>query len=168
MRLIQVKARLAGLGESGFMPSPFTAFALGPQDIAVVFPLVHAVAADIDLPRWRRFAERMLAPPGGALGLRGAAGYVCGLLLYRVEHDLRHGMVLAVDLFTALDLVNEERAAHALMHAAEAKARELGCAATHIRTAAAQPALAALLAAAGHAPEAAVFCKALGPMPRAS
>lgn len=154
------------------MPHPFTTFALGPEDIAVAFPLVRAIDVDIDLPRWRSFARRMIdAPPSsacGAIGLRSAAGYVCGLLIYQVEHDLRHGTVLAVDLFTALDLLNEERAIHALMQVADAKSRELNCAATYTRIGATQKSLAEHFAAAGHRHEAMLFLKVVESTPLAS
>lgn len=154
------------------MPQPFTTFALGPDEIGVVFPLVHATAADIDLPRWRSFARRMIdaqaRPAYGAIGLRNAAGYICGLLIYRAEHDLRHGAVLAVDLFAALDLLNEERPIRALMQVADAKARELNCAATHIRIGTSQKSLAEYFAAAGYSQEAILFCKTVEPRPVAS
>ncbi len=145
------------------MAPPFTTFALRPEDIAVVFPLVRAIDADIDLARWRSFARRMIdAPaawPSGAVGLRGAAGYICGLFIYRVEDDLRHGTILAVDLFTALDILNEDRAIRALLQVAEAKARELNCAATHIRIGTSQKSLALHFTAAGHIQEATLFCR---------
>ncbi len=154
------------------MVPPFTTFALGLEDIAVVFPLVRAVGGNIELAQWRTFARRIIDVPAGsasgAIGLRSPAGYVCGLVVYRVEQDLRHGPVLAIDLFTALDLVNEERAIRALMQLADAKARELNCAATHIRIGASQKSLIPHFAAAGHSQEATLFCKAVEPRLAAS
>lgn len=147
------------------MARSFSAFTLTAEQVALVFPLVHAAAPEIDLGRWQNFAHPLVDGPApsssGALGLRNAAGYVCGLLIFRAERDLRHGMALAIDLFVALDLVNDEEATHALMQAAEIKARELQCAAVHIRLGAAQKALADRLAAAGHCREATLFCKAV-------
>ncbi len=154
------------------MAPAFTAFALGPEDIAVVFPLVRAVGGDIELAQWRSFARRIIDVPAGsasgAIGLRSAAGYVCGLVLYRVEHDLRHGPVLAIDLFTALDLFNEERAIRSLIQLVDAKARELSCAATHIRLGTSQKSLIPIFAAEGHNQEATLFCKAVEPRVAAS
>lgn len=170
--MIQVNARFACIGESAAMPSSFTTFALRAEDIAVAFPLVRAIDADIDLGRWRSFARPMVDAPAtsacGAIGLRSTAGYICGLLIYRAERDLRHDAVLAIDLFTALDLFNEERAIRALLQVADEKARELNCAVTHIRIGAAQASLAQHFAAAGHRPEATLFCKAVELRPRAN
>lgn len=147
------------------MTRSFSSFALTPEQIPVVFPLVHAAAPEIDLSTWRRFVrslgEGTLSSPSGGLGLRNEAGYICGLLVFRADLDLRHGRVLAVSLFIALDLVNEEEAASALLQAAEAKARELRCAATHIRLDAATRSLAQRFSGAGYRKEADVFCRSL-------
>jgi hypothetical protein len=124
---------------------------------------VNAIAPEIDLARWRSFALPLIgreAPSaGGAIGLRNAAGYACGLLVFRVERDLKHGTVLAVDLFVALDLMNEEEATRALLLAAEAKAAALGCCALHIRSDISQKALRQRFAAMGHRTGAHLFCK---------
>jgi GNAT superfamily N-acetyltransferase len=161
-----------GSGENAAMARSFTTFAVAGEDVAVVFPLVHAAVPEIDLGRWRHFARHLLeesaATLRGAIGLRNAAGYVCGLLTYRAERDLRHGLVLTVDLFTALDLVNGDQATRALLQAAEAKARELGCAATHIRLGIGQKSELERFAAAGHHAEATVCCRHLAPEPRPS
>jgi len=147
------------------MTHPFTTFALRAEDIGIVFPLVRAIGTEIDLSRWDSFARRIIAAPTaaacGIIGLRSAAGYVSGLFIYRVEHDLRHGTVLAIDLFTALDLFNEERATRALMQLADAKAHELNCKATHIRVNTAQTSLTHHLTAANQHPEATLFCSVI-------
>jgi hypothetical protein len=159
--LIQVKAAGGDRFHRYAMTRSFSSFALAPEQTAVVFPLVHAAIPEITLDAWRGFL-RAQGEGAGALGLRNEAGYICGLLLFRAEHDLRHGRLLAINLFIALDLVNEEEAASALLHAAEAKARELGCAATHIRVDAAQKSLAQRFSAAGYRNEADLFCRAIG------
>lgn len=146
------------------MTKSFASFALTADQIGVVFPLVQTAIPEIDLDRWRNFVRPLVegsAPSVscGAIGLRNGAGYICGLLIFRADHDLRHGKVLAVDLFVALDLLSEEEAADALLQAAEAKARELHCAATHIRLDATQRSLPRRLADAGHRKRADVFCK---------
>jgi hypothetical protein len=167
--LIQVKARLRKLADIGHMIRSFASFPLTSGEIAVVYPLVHAVAPDVDLDAWRKFASQLvddeMAPARGALGLRNAAGYICGLLIYRASLELRHGRVLAVDLFAALDLVGDEPATQALLEAAEAKARELRCAATHIRLDATQRSVANRLVASGHRLEGSVFCRRTGAIP---
>jgi hypothetical protein len=152
-----------------FMARSFTSFALTRDDIGAVYPLVHTTVPEVDLARWQSFARRLVdqeAPAsGGAVGLRNAAGYVCGLFAFRVGRDLRHGSVLAIDLFIALDLVSEDEATQALLHAAEAKARELKCLATHIRVDATQKSIAERIAATGHHREGTLFCKRLEPAP---
>jgi hypothetical protein len=151
------------------MMRSFASFALTRDDIGAVYPLVHAVAPDIDLVAWQSFARRLAdaeAPvPSGVIGLRNAGGYVCGLFAFRIDRDLRHGGVLAIDLFIALDIVNEDEAIQALLDAAEAKARELNCTRTHIRIDVVQKSIADRISGAGHRREAALFGKRLEPGP---
>ncbi len=148
------------------MTRSFSSVALTPDQIAVVFPLVHAAVPEINLDTWRGFVrslgEGTTSSPSGVLGVRNEAGYICGLLIFRAEQDLRHGKVLAINLFIALDLVNEEEAASALLQAAEAKAGELKCAATHVRIDSAQKSLPHRFTAAGYRNEAEIFCKSVG------
>ena len=154
------------------MPNAFTAFSLETKDVPTVLPLVHTAAAGIDLPRRRNFVQRIIDTQrhsvAGAVGVRGPDGYVCGLLIYRAESELRLGSVLAVDLFTALALRHEERAIHALIQVAEVKARELDCAATRVRIHASQKSLAEHFIAAGYAQEAVLFSKPVEGRPSAS
>ena len=146
----------------------YSAFALTRDDAALVFPLVRAAAPEIDLGRWQDFTYVLIGESSscsGAIGIRNAAGYVCGLLVFHTEHDLRRGLVLAVSLFIALDLVKDAEAARALTEAAEAKVRELGCSAVHIRLGLTQKNLAKRLAAVGHHSEAILFSKEIGRPP---
>lgn len=170
--MIQVKAIPPLLWQHGAMAKSFSTFALAAEQIAVVFPLVNAAAPEIDLARWRSFAAALTdgraARSSGAIGLRNEAGYACGLLIYRVEHDLRRGAVLAIDLFVALDLVRDEDATRALLQVAEAKASELHCAALHVRSDVAQKALCDRLTAAGHRKEATLFFKEVAASARPS
>jgi hypothetical protein len=161
--LIQVKAPARPCCHDAQMAKSFSTFALTAEQIAVVFPLVNATAPEIDLARWRSFAAPLTDgaahPSSGAIGLRNEAGYACGLLIYRVERDLRRGAVLAIDLFVALDLVKGDDATRALLQVAETKASELHCSALHIRSDLAQKALCDRLTAAGHRREASLFFK---------
>ncbi len=153
------------------MVRSYSAFSLTREHVPLVFPLVHAVAPDIGLDRWQSFAHTLVeraGAPSGAIGLRNGAGYICGLLIFRSELDLHHGQVLAIDQFIALDLVNDEEAARALMQAAEVKARELRCGALHIRLNVTQKNLAHRLAEAGHRSEAVLFCKKVEEAPALS
>lgn len=151
------------------MTRVFTTASLAPADIAPAFPLEQAAFPGLEFGEWRMFAARLFGEAegarSGAVGLRNEAGYLCGLLIYRAERHLRHGKVLSVDLFTALDVTGEAAAANALLTAAEAKASELGCDATHILIDGAQRCLAETVAKAGHRSEAKLFCKQLAAMP---
>ena len=151
------------------MTRSFASFALRKDDIGAVYPLVQTTAPEVDLATWQSFARRLVGEDmpssSGAVGLRNAAGYVCGLFAFRADRDLRHGPVLAIDLFIALDIVSEAEATQALLHAAEAKARELNCRATHIRLDATQKSIADRIAGSGHCREAALFRKRLEPGP---
>jgi hypothetical protein len=151
------------------MTRSFSSFALTTDDIGAVYPLVRATVPEVDLGTWQSFARRLVdeeAPgTGGVVGLRNGAGYVCGLFAFRPDRNLRHGAVLAVDLFIVLDLVSEADATQALLLAAETKARELNCRAVHIRVDSTQRSILDRMAAAGHRREGALFCKPLEPAP---
>jgi hypothetical protein len=151
------------------MTRSFATATLTSDDVALAFPLVHAAAPDITLERWQSFAKPLvdvLVPqPAGAIGLRNEAGYFCGLLTYRTDRDLRYGTVLTIDLFTALDVINDAEATNALLQAAEEKARQLNCAATLIRIDPAQKSLAKRIARAGLGSEGKLFCKHVAPRP---
>jgi hypothetical protein len=147
------------------MTRVFATASLTSADIAPAFPLVQAAFPELDFAAWRVFVARLLGEGegarAGAVGLRNEAGYLCGLLIYRAERHLRHGEVLRIDVFTALDVTGEAAAVNALLIAAEAKASELGCSTTHILIDGAQRCLAETLARAGHRSEAKLFCKEL-------
>lgn len=149
------------------MTRSFTASPLTAEDIGVAFPLVHAAVPEIDLAAWRSFARGVVDQPSpypaGAIALRNEAGYLCGVLTYSIDRDLRYGTALGVDLFAALDVTGEEAAARALLHAAEEKARELHCAAVRVCIDGFAEPLPDRIAAAGYRAQAAVFCKPLGP-----
>jgi hypothetical protein len=154
------------------MARTFTAFSLGADELGIVFPLVQAVLPQLELATWRWYmqplSEQSEPSSCGAIGLRNAAGYVCGLLTYRAERDLRCGTVLAVDLFTTLDLVSERPATFALLEAAELKARELACTRIHIHLDDAQTSIANRLGLAGYHIEAARHCRMVSPTPPTS
>lgn len=162
--LIHVKVgRREGL-QYGPMARLFTSFALAPDHLPLAFPLVRAAVPVADLRAWQDFMRTTAdgrQATSGALGLRNEAGHVCGLIVYRNQRDLRHGMTLVVDLFVALDLVNEGPAAKALLQAAEAKARELGCVAVQIRLNADWQSLAEHIRDLGYGTEAQLLAKPL-------
>jgi hypothetical protein len=145
------------------MTRSFAVAPLTSNQIALAFPLVQAVMPEIDLMRWRSFVGPFVAgeaaASSGAMVLSNEAGYLCGVLAYRRDRDLRHGAVLAVDLFTAMDLVRDQAAVQTLLEIAQMKAQELHCTATQIRIDCAQRLLAERFQAAGHRPSAMLFYK---------
>jgi hypothetical protein len=151
------------------MARAFTTSPLTIDEIGVAFPLIHAVLPDVALATWRDFARGFVGLPSpypaGAIGLRNEAGYLCGILTYRIDRDLRHGTVLSVDIFAALDVTGEVAALRALLHAAEAKGQELRCAAAHIRVEGREGKRATQFAASGFRQQASVFSKELAPPP---
>lgn len=147
-----------------FAAAPFTT-----EDIGLAYPLIRAAVPDVDLAAWRGFARGIvdLPPPGPAGGvcLRSEAGYLCGVLTYRIDRDLRHGTALTIDVFAALDVTGEEAAFRALLQTAEEKAHELRCAAVRIHLERPAGILANRLSGAGYACQATIFCKSVGPRP---
>jgi hypothetical protein len=81
------------------------------------------------------------------------------MFAYRVDPDVRRGLVLTVQLFTAVDLANSRKFTQRLLAAAEAKARDLGCATLEIRLYQAQSNLAIHLRSLGLVDTAAVVAK---------
>lgn len=151
------------------MARSFTAAPLTAADIAVTFPVISAALPGIDLATWRSFARGLVDlpspyPAGGAC-LRNDGGYVCGVMTYRIDRDLRHGTALNVDLFAALDLTGEEVTTQALLQLAEEKARELRCAAIRIHLESGGEVLARRFLAAGYRHQAMVFGRRLETAP---
>jgi hypothetical protein len=88
-------------------------------------------------------------------------GCFCGVFAYRVARDLLIGPILAVYLFTAVDVANSLRTIRALLVAAETRALELGCTAVRIRLCNGQAELASRLRTLGLASEIGQFWKKL-------
>jgi len=149
------------------MARAFTTSSLVAEDVDVAFPLIHAASPDVGLATWRDFARGFVGLPSpypaGAIGLRNEAGYLCGILTYRIDRDLRHGMVLSIDIFAALDVTGEVAAMRALLQAAEAKANELRCGVARIQIERSEGTQAQRLLASGYRQRASVFCKELAP-----
>jgi hypothetical protein len=118
------------------MNSRFEIVGLTRQHVARALPVVQATWPDVDLASWESFVQPFAAPAApsqsGVLALSDASGTLCGLLAYRRDQDLRQP-VLAVQLFTVVDLANSPLTARALLDAAEIRARELGCPRVEIR-----------------------------------
>lgn len=149
------------------MSVSFHVAALPDDRVAQAFPLIQATWPRADLTAWQSFVQFFndLTPAGGAgvLAVRDPAGSICGVLAYRLDRDLRAGPMLAIQLFTAIDLINSPRTVRALLDAAEARACELGCTGVQIRLYSDQAGLASRLRALGLSSEAGLFWKKIDP-----
>ena len=80
-------------------------------------------------------------------------------MIYRVIHDLRHGRVLFADHVIALDMVDRNPVAKAVLAALETLSASLGCDALHTSLEAPQEGLKAVWENAGHHAEKTLLCK---------
>jgi hypothetical protein len=148
------------------MARSFSIHALSADEVPVVFPLVNGAYPALDLKQWNDAARPFAQAPAeacGLLGLRGEGGYFCGLLIYRCERHPWHEPRMGVDLFVALDLIDEGPAVAALLGAAEAKANALACLTVQIRVDDRHTALAKHVRDAGYSPSAELLTKAIVP-----
>ena len=141
----------------------FSTVALSEEQAAQTLPLAQVTWPEVDLAHWRKFirsfAARTARAPSGVLALRDTSDYFSAMLAYRVDPDVRRGLALTVQLFTAVDLANSPVFAKRLLAAAEEKARDLGCSSVEIRLYRAQSNLAIQLRSLGLANTAAIFSK---------
>jgi hypothetical protein len=119
------------------MCTSFNAIALSSDLVPQTLPLIRATWPTVDLPTWRgyvQFFSGQAAPKiSGVNGLCDGTGCYRGLYAYQLERDLLVGPVLAVHLFTAVDISNSPRTLEALLDIAEARAFDIGCVAMRIR-----------------------------------
>jgi hypothetical protein len=145
------------------MHVPFDIAALPAEQAAQALPLVQATWPEMDLAAWeefiRFFAGRRAEDDSAMLAMRDAAGYLCGILAYRVHWLLGVGPILDVHLFTAVDVTNSLQRVRALLDAAEARASALHCTGMQIRLDRSQSRLATRLSALGLSPEGALLWK---------
>lgn len=109
------------------------------EDVLRAYPLARLAAGHLTLPAWLRFAEALGAePPGtkktrktangeGLLGVEDSRGYLYALCSFVVAPDLRTGRRLCVDNLVALDLLDGDIPAQALVGALDRLARDLDC-----------------------------------------
>ena len=117
---------------------------------------------EVGLPQWKSFAASMTdgsARSRGVFGVAGGGGYLCGVLAYRTDRDLRDGRTLVIELFMALDIVNQAAAVQSLLDIAETTARERDCVAIHIRADGNHKFLTEKIRAAGYSSDARLFHK---------
>jgi hypothetical protein len=114
------------------MKRHFIAKQLVPERVDDAFPIARAAVPGLTLERWRVFTGDAVtvgdrASPPGIMVVENERGYIQGLCTYRLQHDMRHGTILAVDDLVVLDLVDNGAVAAALVDAVEARARAVGC-----------------------------------------
>lgn len=120
------------------MKRSFQVKPLAPSRVDATFPIAQAAVPELTLERWRQFAANSTPPDGmaaslGIMVVENERGYIQGFCTYRVQRDMRHGTVFAVDDLIALDLFDSQSVAAALVDALEARARQLGCAAVRLQ-----------------------------------
>jgi hypothetical protein len=144
----------------------FVAIPLTPADIDAAFPLIQNLWPDHSLSEWRVFANLRLGPgEGGILGLRGESGHLNGLAIWRRASDLDHGLVLIVDYLVALDLMEPEKVAGALVDGLESLAKGCGARAVQVTLPPTETILLRPFLAAGHHLEGVKLCKAISQAP---
>jgi len=122
------------------MKRRFIAKQLLPERLDDAFPIARAAVPSLTLERWRIFAGESVAiadraAPPGIMVVENDRGYIQGLCTYRLQHDMRHGTILAVDDLVALDLVDDGAIARVLIGALEERARAFGCSAIRLHVA---------------------------------
>ncbi|MBL8703932.1 MAG: hypothetical protein JNM30_03765 [Rhodospirillales bacterium] len=96
-------------------------------------PLIRLARPDMTLARWRRQARHYLGAnsrSGGILVVKGARGYLQGILTYRIE-PLSGGTRLTVDDFVVGGLVDRGATAAMMLGAVDDLAATHGCASVH-------------------------------------
>lgn len=148
----------------------FSVIELEASQLDSAYPLVRTFAPEVSLKRWRDYGKRVLED-GGLLGLAGAEGMLFGLLSYR-KHERLPGPVLTVDDFVTVELSRAAPGRQLLCEAAEAIARDLGCAAVELRLAsrgfvASDSSRALSWTSLEHRPEAIILARAIQSLPSA-
>lgn len=115
------------------MSSPYVVRKLRTDQISQVFPLAELLSESLTERQWSDYAAALLASAGdeghcGFITVQNERGTVYGLSAYRLRHDLRHGRILEIENFAALDLRGGKSATRALLNALEGLAEERECA----------------------------------------
>ncbi|HYM30920.1 MAG TPA: hypothetical protein VEU47_06460 [Candidatus Cybelea sp.] len=149
------------------MTRSFQGESLSANEVAPLLPLVQATWPDVDLPTWRKFVDfycgAQATKGSGILRFNDGGGVFCGVLAYRVEHDLHVGLVLCIHMFTAVDLANSAELVTALIDAAESEAALSRCSYLQIRLTDSQNRLASRIRRLGLSESAGCFWKKVRP-----
>lgn len=111
----------------------FTVTPLDRRRIDQAFPLIQAGRSGITREEWHAYADCMIAATDGGIRLAQADhGYIHGLYAFQVLPSPRHGKVLQVDMFLALDMFEQEEAIDLLLRDMDNEALARGCGAVHL------------------------------------
>jgi hypothetical protein len=143
------------------------------ERVALAYPLIRTVNPDLGLDAWCDYAEDLIdagskedGAISGVLVATNEGGVIVGLVAYRAQPDLKHGMVLAAEHLLALDLLDRNLIIEKLAASLESLAEDLGIPAIHMALADSVPecdrnGIIGLLQAAGHHVESVSLCKPL-------
>lgn len=117
------------------MDRSLVAVPLTAEQAVQIFPLARALAPELDLDAWRRFARRRSNEPDvrGIIGIRDTLGYFHALFDYEIRQDVTARPTLEIGLAVALDLLDGASSTTILMNEIDALAARLGCHAVHVR-----------------------------------
>ena len=98
-------------------------------------PLLRATWPKVELAAWQEYADefRYRQAPTKIDVMFDSTGSLCGLFASRIERSLSGGSVLAIPLFTVVDVGNSLAPVEALLDSAAALASQSGCAHLQIR-----------------------------------
>ena len=136
--------------------------------LAEAYPLMRAAQRDLQLEEWLRYASGLvgrttppLSGPRGIIGIEGNSGYLHGLLVFRVEIELRLGRTLKCEHVVVASLIGEHEVARCLLDAIDQIARVNDCAAVQVAVGEPGGSLTHALEQAGLSRDLAVFRKPL-------
>jgi hypothetical protein len=101
-------------------------------DIRPLFPVMRMAEPDLNLRTWLGYCRIVTRAKAGAragimVARRRGHSLPCGAVHYRLDRNLRHGRLLTVEHFIALDLLYPHAVLAALFKALDEVAAECGC-----------------------------------------
>lgn len=107
--------------------------ALSAERIPKAYPVVQTAFPGLTLGSWEDFARAMTGghDDNGILEVENEHGVILGLGAYRLAPDLEHGSILTAEHLIAIDIIDRESVARALIDALEDLATLRRCAVIH-------------------------------------
>lgn len=114
------------------MSDHFVVKPLTRERIPQAFVLVSIFDATLSLDAWCHYAAAIVesadkGPARGIMTVQSQRGYIYGLSVHELKHDLRRGRILEVENFVVVDMVDARPAAGLLLESLEKIAREQQC-----------------------------------------